>query len=335
MKRGIALVALTCLLAAGAAAGIRLADPALGASQPVRLTLVAYSTPRDAFAELIKAFQATPAGAGVTFDESYGGSGEQSRAVLAGLPADVVAFSLEPDIARLVDGGLVASTWNQNPTGGMITRSVVVFIVRKGNPKHITGWSDLVKPGIEVITPNPFTSGGARWNIAAAYGAQLKAGRTPDQAAAYLQALFSHITVQDKSAREALQTFVGGKGDVMLAYESEAFLAQHKGMNVDYLVPQPSILIENPMAVTSSTQHPTEARAFLAFLLSKDGQRIFSQWGYRPVIALNHTDPNSKQSLFTISALGGWKNVDKQLFDPDSGLVAKIEQNLGLGSAGR
>src|SRR5579864_2041923 len=159
MKRGIAWLALTCLLAAGAAAGIRLANPALGASQPVHLTLVAYSTPRDAFAELIKAFQATPAGAGVTFDESYGGSGEQSRAVLAGLPADIVAFSLEPDIARLVDGDLVAPTWNQNATGGMVTRSVVVFIVRKGNPKHIKGWSDLVKPGIEVITPNPFTSG--------------------------------------------------------------------------------------------------------------------------------------------------------------------------------
>src|SRR6516225_307377 len=218
--------------------------------QTVHLALVAYSTPRDAFGAVIKAFQATPQGHDVVVDESYGGSGEQSRAVLAGLPADVVAFSLEPDVTRLVQGGLVGQDWRQTKTHGMVTRSVVVFIVRKRNPKHIGDWNDLVKPQVDVITPNPFTSGGARWNIAAAYGAQLKQGKTQDQAAAYLRTLFSHISVQDKSAREALQTFVGGKGDVMIAYESEAILAQRKGLAVDYLIPPSTILIENPIAVT-------------------------------------------------------------------------------------
>ena len=307
--------------------------PALGALQSVRLMLVAYSTPRDAFAELVKAFQATPQGRNVTVDESYGGSGEQSRAVEAGLSADIVAFSLEPDVARLVRSGLVSADWNKNKTDGMVTRSVVVFLVRKGNPKHIVSWDDLVKPQTEVITPNPFTSGGARWNIAAAYGAQLKQGRTRDQAASYLQTLFAHVSVQDKSAREALQTFVAGKGDVMLAYESEAILAQQKGMDVQYVVPRPTILIENPIAVTTSTQHAAEAHALVDFFLSAEGQRIFAKYGYQPVNKLD-SDPLKSGAMFRIAALGGWDNVDRQLFDPESGLVSKIELRLGTGSAG-
>jgi len=303
--------------------------------QTVHLALVAYSTPRDAFGAVIKAFQATPQGQNVVVDESYGGSGEQSRAVLAGLPADIVAFSLEPDVTRLVQGGLVGQDWRQTKTHGMVTRSVVVFIVRKGNPKHISDWNDLVKPQVDVITPNPFTSGGARWNIAAAYGAQLKQGKTQDQAAAYLRTLFSHISVQDKSAREALQTFVGGKGDVMIAYESEAILAQRKGLAVDYLIPPSTILIENPIAVISSSQHPAQARALVDFFLSSAGQRILASYGYRPVNPEASNGKTKGATPFTIASLGGWTDVDQRLFDADTGVVAKIEQDLGLGSAGR
>src|SRR4029450_3513380 len=199
---------------------LALALPAVaaGAARDVKLSLVAYSTPREAYAKLIPAFQKTAAGKDVSFNQSYGASGEQSRSVAAGLPADIVAFSLEPDITSLVQKGLVAKGWNKNKWKGMVTRSVVVFVLRDGNPKHVRTWDDLLRPGVQVVTPNPFTSGGARWNVMAAYGAQLRAGKTPKQAIAYLQKLFKHVVAQPSSAREALQTFLAGRGDVRLAY---------------------------------------------------------------------------------------------------------------------
>ena len=186
------------------------------------LTLVAYSTPQEAYEAIIPAFQKTAEGKGVEFEQSYGASGEQSRAVEAGLPADVVEFALDSDITRLVDAGLIDASWNQNEYKGILTDSVVSFVVRKGNPDDIQTWDDLLKPGVEVITPNPFTSGGARWNIMAAYGAQIEQGKSKEEAIAYLNELFQHVAVQDASARDALQTFTGGKGDVLLSYENEA-----------------------------------------------------------------------------------------------------------------
>src|SRR2546421_8918422 len=202
---------------------------AAGAARDVKLTLVAYSTPKDAYGQLISAFQKTGAGNGVSFSQSYGASGEQSRAVAAGLDADLVAFSLEPDITSLVQKKLVAENWNKDKWHGMVTRSVVVFIVRDGNPKKLKTWSDLLKPGVQVITPNPFTSGGARWNVMAAYGGALRAGKRPKQAVAYLSELFKkHVVAQPASAREGLQTFLAGKGDVLLSYENEAILAKNK-----------------------------------------------------------------------------------------------------------
>ena len=176
-----------------------------------------FEAPFAAYDVAQKAFAETPAGKGVTFESSYGASGDQSRAVVSGLAADVVAFSLEPDMTRLVDKGLVDASWNAGPTKGIVTDSVVVLLVRKGNPKGIKGWDDLVKPGIKVVNPNPFISGGARWNVLAAYGAQIKAGKSEDEAKAYLESLFKNISVQPKSARDALQAFVGGEGDVALS----------------------------------------------------------------------------------------------------------------------
>src|SRR2546422_5578254 len=266
---------------------IGLAVPALaaGAAEDTKLTLVAYSTPKDAYGQLIPAFQKTQAGSGVTFSQSYGASGEQSRAVAAGLDADVVAFSLEPDITSLVQKNLVAKNWNKDKYKGMVTHSVVVFIVRDGNPKKLKTWNDLLKPGVQVITPNPFTSGGARWNVMAAYGGALRSGKTPKQAVEYLGKLWKHVLAQPASAREGLTAFLAGRGDVFLAYENEAVFAQKKGQPVQFVIPKATILIENPIAVTANSGHKKEAKAFLSFLRTEPAQRIFAQNGYRPVLA--------------------------------------------------
>jgi len=297
-----------------------------------KLTLVAYSTPREAYEELIPAFAATRPGKGVSFDQSYGSSGEQSRAVEQGLPADVVAFSLAPDVTRLVDAGMVDESWPDGPHKGMVTNSVVVFAVRKGNPKEIRTWDDLVRDDVEVINANPFTSGGARWNVMAAYGAQLEQGKSKEEAVAYLRKLFAQIPVQDKSARESLQTFSGGKGDVLIAYENEAITAQQKGEDLDYVVPDETILIENPVAVVNESKHPETAQAFVDFLTTPDAQRIFAEKGYRPVdeAVLAESDFPEPANLFTIDDLGGWDAVMKGFFDREEGIVADIERDLGV-----
>jgi sulfate/thiosulfate transport system substrate-binding protein len=300
-----------------------------------KVALVAYSTPAEAYKEIIPAFQKTTAGKDVQFSESYGASGEQSRAVEAGLKADVVEFSLAPDMDRLVKAGIVASSWNQNQYKGDVTESVVVLVVRKGNPKGIKTWDDLTKAGVQVIEPNPFTSGGAKWNIMAAYGAQLKAGKTPEEAAQFLKDLFANVAVQDKSARDALQTFVGGKGDVLLSYENEAITAIQKGEDVEYIVPDATILIQNPVAVTEGSPVATQAKAFVDFLYTEDAQKIFVAKGYRSVLPdLNDpaTFPTPAQ-LFTIDDLGGWSTVNDKFFDPDGSIVADIEQGLGVSTA--
>jgi sulfate/thiosulfate transport system substrate-binding protein len=328
-KRSIAAVFALLALSIGLAA---CGSSSSGSSKQV--ALVAYSTPQGAFESLIPAFQATSEGKGSTFTTSYGPSGEQSRAVANGLNADVVNFSLEPDVTKLVKAGLVSASWNQNATHGMVTQSVAVIIVRKGNPKHITGWSDLVKPGVQVVTPNPFTSGSARWNIMAAYGAQIKEGKTPAQAQEYLTALFHNVVSQDSSARTALQTFLAGRGDALLDYENEAISYEKKGTAIEYVVPKATILIENPAAVLSKG-NTAEGQKFLNYLLSPAGQAIWVQKGYRPVIS-GVPGANSfptPPDLFTIKTLGGWSSVTKQFFEPETGVVTKIEQSLGVSTA--
>ena len=298
----------------------------------VTLSLVGYSTIEEAYDELTPAFAETKAGKGVTFTSSYGASGDQSRAVEAGQPADVVAFSLEPDMTRLVDANLVDPDWNKNEYKGMITDSVVALVVRKGNPKGINDWDDLTKPGVEVITPNPFSSGGAKWNIMAAYGAQLKQGKSPAEAKAYLEDLFANVPVEPASAREALQTFTGGKGDVLISYENEAILAQREDDSIQYSIPDQTILIENPIAVTSNTKYPDQANAFLDFLYSSKGQHIFGEVGYRPVDkqVLKDFDFPEPPTLFTIDDLGGWEKVDAEFFDdPNTSVMAKINKRVG------
>jgi sulfate/thiosulfate-binding protein len=300
-----------------------------------QLALVAYSTPKSAYEKLIPAFQATPGGKGVGFSQSYGGSGEQSRAVVNGQHADVVNFSLEPDVERLVKAGMVSPSWNQNATHGFVTNSVVVIMLRKGNPKHIAGWSDLVKPATQVVTPNPFTSGGARWNIMAAYGAQLKEGKTPAQAQAYLTALFHKVVSQDSSARNSLQTFLAGRGDALLGYENEAIAAQKKGEPIEYVIPSDTILIQSPVAVVGTGSANKAATDFVNYLVSPAAQAIWAAKGYRPVIsgvAASSKFP-TPAGLFTIASVGGWKAVTKQFFEAETGIVTKIEQSLGVSTA--
>jgi sulfate/thiosulfate transport system substrate-binding protein len=303
-----------------------------------QLALVGYSTPKKAYQALTGAFAKTSAGEGVTFSQSFGASGSQSRAVDSGQPADVVAFSTTPDMTRLVDDGIVAKDWDANPAKGMSSDSVVVMVVRKGNPKHITGWDDLVKPGVDVITPNPSTSGSARWNILAGYGAELKEGKTPAQALAYVRTLLTkNVSVQDSSANAALQTFTSGKGDVLLDYESDAIAAQKAGDSLQYIIPKQTLLIETPIAVTSKSKHQTQAKAFLSYQWSQAGQTVWAQQGYRPVMP-SVAKQFAKQfptppQLFTIGFLGGWSKVKGQFFDPSSGSITKIEQAAGVPTA--
>jgi sulfate transport system substrate-binding protein len=297
-----------------------------------KINLVAYSTPQEAYAALIKDFGDTPDGKGIKISESYGGSGDQSRAVEGGQPADYVGFSLEPDMTRLVKAGIVAEDWNKGEYKGMVTQSVVVLIVRKGNPKEIEGWNDLVKDDVEVITPNPFTSGGARWNIMAAYGSQISQGKTPEEAEQFLHDLFANVSVQDDSARKSLQTFAGGKGDVLLGYENEAIFAQAQGEDIDYVVPDETILIENPAAVTKNSKDPKAAQKFLDYVYTPEAQAIFVENGYRPVVegTKGADDFPTPKELSTIEDFGGWSEVTAKFFDPKGSIMVEVERGIGV-----
>ena len=332
-RRLIALVAVLAVTIAAVSTAAVSAAPRRATD--IRLNLVAYSTPREAYGKLIALFQKTPNGDGVSFTQSYGASGDQARAVKAGLKADIVALSLAPDVEELVAAGIVGPKWSKQSYKGMVTDSVVVFMVRAGNPKKIKSWNDLLRPGIEVVTPNPFTSGGARWNVMAAYGAWRKAGKSDRQAQANLLKLFRNVVVQDTSARNSLNTFLSGKGDVLLGYENEALFASLKGQDVPYVIPRSTILIENPIAVTSTSENKDKANQFLRFLRMPAAQQVFADNGYRPVVK-SVLEKNRKKfpvrpGEFTIDqlGLGGWKKVQKRFFDPKTGIMAGIERQVG------
>jgi sulfate/thiosulfate transport system substrate-binding protein len=299
------------------------------------IDLVAYSTPQTAYEESIQpAFSESSDGSGVDFKNSFGSSGDQSRAVEAGLPADVVHLPLEPDVTRLVEAGLIAEDYTDTEYNGGTQNSVVVFVVRPGNPEGIDSWDDLVTGEVEVITPNPFTSGGARWNLMAAYGSQISQGKSEDEALDFVAQVLENTPVQDASARDALQTFIGGKGDVLLSYENEAIGAIDAGEELEYIVPDETILIETQAAVTTEADDPEAAQAFLDFQLTDEGQRLWAENGYRPVdekILAEFSDefPEPKD-LFTIEEFGGWETVAAEFFDPVEGSVAAIEQELGV-----
>jgi sulfate/thiosulfate-binding protein len=296
------------------------------------INLVAYSTPEVVYDEIIPDFNKTEQGSGIGFKTSYGASGDQSRAVEAGQPADYVSFSTEPDMTRLVDAGLVDSTWKDTPQKGLVTTSVVAFVVRKGNPKNIKTWDDLVKPGVKVLTPNPFTSGAAKWNLLAAYGAN-GGIQDPQKGLAYLKKLLdNNVVAQDKSGRDALQNFTSGTGDVLLSYEYEATTAQKKGEDVDYVLPDDTVKIDIDAAVTKDA--PQAAKDFYDYVLTKPAQERFASWGYRPVnpdvLAEHKSEFPTPSGLFSIEDFGGWDKAN-EMFDLETGgSIAKLEESTGI-----
>ena len=220
-----------------------------GATGGDRLSLVGFSVLEAANVPVFEEFEGTSDGEGVSFQTSYGASGDQSRAVEGGLDADVVHLSLEPDMQRLVDAGLVADDWKDNETKGIVTSSVVSFVVREGNPEGIKGWDDLVKPGVEIITPNPASSGSAKWNMLAAWAHVTGAGGSDAEAEQFFTKLLQNTIALPASARDATTAFSEGNGDVLISYENEAILARQNGEPFDYVVPDDTLLIENPAAV--------------------------------------------------------------------------------------
>jgi sulfate/thiosulfate-binding protein len=317
---------------AGIALAATLGVAACGGSSGDKIALVAYSTPQQAYEDGIEpAFKKTADGKDADFSNSFGSSGDQSRAVESGQKADVVAFSLEPDITRLVDAGKVPASWNQDPYKGIVTDSVVVLMVRPGNPKNIKSFNDLTRSDVDVIDPNPATSGGARWNIMAIYGSQINAGKSPAEALDFVKQVIQNTSVQDNSARDSLTTFQGGKGDVLVGYENEALTAQKEGVDLDFVIPDSTILIENPIAAT--TDASDAAKKFVTYTRSDEAQQIFADDGYRPVVKSVFDKNKDKfptpSGLFTIDQFGGWSKVSDQFFGDPDGSVIKIEQELG------
>lgn len=345
MKRTRLAVAMAGLLtgalaltACGSASGTDSGADGGNGGDGTTLSLVGFSTPKAANEAVEALWQATTDGQGVTFNESYGASGDQSRAVAAGLHADVVHFSLSSDMTRLVDAGLVAKDWDSGPTKGILTDTTVVFVVRKGNPKHITSWADLIKPGVQIVTPNPGSSGSARWNVLAGWGDIVANGGTEDQAKDYMTKFFQNVVALPGSARDATTAFQGGTGDVLLSYESEAILARQNGADLDYVLPDTTLLIENPGAVTVGSS--PKAKSFLDFALSKDGQTAYAEKGWRPLdsgVSTTVQGANDPQNPFpaptkmlTIGGdFGGWSEAGKKFFDPDSGIITKIMADTG------
>jgi sulfate/thiosulfate-binding protein len=333
MNKARKLILLTAVAAA-------LAAPVAARTAGTNLSLVAYSTPKTVMGKIIQAWQQTPDGKNVSFSQSYGASTDQARAVGQGLKADIVFLSTGDDVNLLVDDGLVDSTWNRQSYDGIAADTVVVFAVRNGNPKHIKGWADLVKPGVQVVTPNPFSSGSAKWNVLAAYGAERRLGKTDKQATAYVEKLFQHVVSQDTSGRNATNTFLSGKGDVLITYESEAFAARQNGQDIQYVIPRQSMLIELPIAVLKGSGSKNSANEFIRFVKGDTAQNLFGQYGFRPVnkkILARYAEKfPSRPGIFKIddTFLGGWRNADKVWFDPNKGRMVKIEQAVGGPSSG-
>ncbi|MEP6650674.1 MAG: sulfate ABC transporter substrate-binding protein [Lapillicoccus sp.] len=293
------------------------------------IKLYAYAVPKVGFDRVIPAFSATPAGQGVTFQQSYGASGDQSRKVAAGAVADIVNFSVEPDITRLVTAGLVDPSWNSSPTKGIPFGSVVTIVVRKGNPKGIKDWDDLLKPDVNVVTPNPFSSGSAKWNLLAPYAAKSQGGTTAQAGLDYVSALVKdHVTTQPKSGREAGETFLQATGDALISYENEALFLERDGDPVEHVTPPTTFKIENPVAVVKTSQNLSVANAFNDYLYGPEAQKLLAEAGFRVVDTAVAAEYASRfpapAKLWTIDDLGGWKTVDAALFGKDTGTIAQI-----------
>jgi len=323
-------------------AGLALSACASGGSdeETVTLNIVGFAVPEAANRAIAEEWARTEAGRNVRFQTSYGASGDQSRAVVAGLEADYVHFSVTSDVTRLVEAGLVDESWDDGPTRGIVSSSIVVLAVREGNPLNIQGWDDLIRPGVEIVTPNPASSGSARWNALAAWGHISGNGGTDQEAEEFVRRLFANVVAMPGSGRDATTTFLGGTGDVLLAYENEAILARQNGEQLDWIVPHTTILIENPGAVLIDA-HP-KAHEWLEFVLSPTGQRQFALSGFRPVIDGVDTsgvegvlDPNNPfpevENLLTVDEdFESWEALTEKFFDEENGIITRVIAESGL-----
>ncbi len=343
-KTLIIFLSLITIFVTGCSASYQTSDQG---GNEVKLTLAAYTTPREAYAEIIPLFQAhwkVKTGQTVTFEESYQGSGAQSRAVVEGFEADIVALSLEADVIRIEDAGLITHDWRGKPFGGMVSTSVVAFAVREGNPKNIQDWADLTQPDLEILTPNPKTSGGAMWNVLALYGAARRGhiegvpAEDDEAAQEFLLSVLQNVKIMDKGARESITNFEKGIGDVAITYENEVLVGQNAGINYELVLPTSTIRIDNPVAVidTYMDKHGTRevAEAFVDFLFTKEAQEIFAKHGLRSqdsAVAEATADTYPPiEDLFTIDDFGGWKEATPTFFG-EQGIFYKVfEQVQGI-----
>ncbi|MET0698311.1 MAG: sulfate ABC transporter substrate-binding protein [Mycobacterium sp.] len=329
-RTATALAASAALLAAcGGGGSSDVAGESAGPAAATTLTMVAYAVPEPGWSKIIPAFAATPEGKGVAVTTSYGASGDQSRAVVDGKPADIVNFSVEPDITRLVKANKVDKDWNADATKGIPFGSVVTLVVRKGNPKNIKDWDDLLQPGLEVVSPSPLSSGSAKWNLLAPYAAKSNGGQDAQAGLDFVNKLVSeHIKTRPGSGREATDVFLQGSGDVLISYENEAINTERQGKPVEHITPPQTFKIDNPVAVVNTSAHLEQAKALNNFLYTPEGQKLWAQAGFRPVdpsVAADFSsDFPTPQKLWTIDDLGGWSAVDPALFDKDNGSITKI-----------
>lgn len=327
------------LLAALALSACGTDDSASG-GEDNEISIVGFAVPEAANMAIADEFVASEDGEGATFKTSYGASGDQSRAVVDGLDADYVHFSVASDVTRLVDEGLVDADWDQGENKGVVSSSIVVLGVRDGNPKNIQGWDDIVKPGVEIVTPNPASSGAARWNALAAWGHVIESGGSEADAEKFIQDLFANVVSLTNSGRDATTGFLGGTGDVLLAYENEAILAAQNGQGFEYVIPETTILIENPGAIL--TDSGPKAEAWLDFVLSDEGQIQFALKGFRPIRddvdfggtvegAPDPSDPfPTIANLLTVEGdFGSWSELSTKFFDEANGIVTKAIADSG------
>jgi sulfate/thiosulfate-binding protein len=337
--RGIRQVVVTVVVSALAFASISCGG-VKGSEDHVTLVLAAYTTPREAYGKaILPAFQKywkEKTGQEVEFQESYQASGAQSRAVIGGFEADVVALSLEGDVDKIAEAGLISHDWKAKPHGGMVSTSVVVLAVRQNNPLGIRDWADLARPGLNVLTPDPITSGGAQWNVNAMYGAALRGhagvpANDPAAARGFLESVFRNVSIMDKGARESITNFEKGVGDVAITYENEVLVGRQSGQTYDYVIPRSTILIENPVAVVDANvdAHGTRevAEAFVAFLSTPEAQHAFAEYGLRSVDENVAAEVASRfpmvEDLWRIDFLGGWGKVGPELYGPN-GVYTKM-----------
>jgi sulfate/thiosulfate transport system substrate-binding protein len=328
-RHAVALTVAASMIAACHGGASDVVGGGASADADTSITLVAYSVPEPGWSKVIPAFNASQEGKDVQVITSYGASGDQSRGVADGKPADVVNFSVEPDITRLVKVGKVSKDWDKDATKGIPFGSVVTLVVRPGNPKNIKDWDDLLRPGVEVITPSPLSSGSAKWNLLAPYAVKSGGGHDPQAGLEFIHKLVGqHVKLRPGSGREATDVFVQGSGDVLISYENEAIATERQGKPVTHVNPPQTIKIENPVAVVTSSPHLDAATAFKNFQYTAQAQKVWAAAGFRPVDPAVAADVRDQfpvpAKLWTIAELGGWPAVDAELFDKKSGSITKI-----------